>query len=94
MSVGTDTKKNETIKIRVSKDQKDLFKDVATKKGISVTELLIVGTEELIAKEKFKNKEIEVITPRIDRLEKELEIVKSKMEHRKQATNKFKWIRF
>lgn len=92
--MGTDTKKNETIKIRVSKDQKDLFKDVATKKGISVTELLIVGTEELIAKEKLKNKEIEVITPRIDRLEKELEIVKSRMEHRKQATKKFKWIRF
>lgn len=92
--MGTDTKKNETIKIRVSKDQKDLFKGVATKKGISVTELLIVGTEELIAKEKFKNKEIEVITPRIDRLEKKLEIVKSRMEHRKQATKKFKWIRF
>lgn len=92
--MGADTKKNETIKIRVSKDQKDLFKDVATKKGISVTELLIVGTEELISKEKLKNKEIEVITPRIDRLEKELEIVKSRMEHRKQATKKFKWIRF
>ncbi|WP_040191075.1 type II toxin-antitoxin system TacA family antitoxin [Clostridium culturomicium] len=89
--MGTDTKKNETIKIRVSKEQKDLFKYVATQKNMTLTELLIVGTEELINKENLKSKEIEIVTPRVERLEREFEIIKARMEDRKQATKKFKW---
>ncbi|MEG1287646.1 MAG: hypothetical protein RSD13_06290 [Clostridium sp.] len=89
--MGTDSKKDEMIKIRVCKEQKELYKVIAATKGLSLTGLLIVGTEEFIAKEKLRDKEIEIAAPRVDRLEKELEIIKVRMKDRKQATKKFKW---
>ncbi|MGL5328563.1 MAG: hypothetical protein ACRDD7_04785 [Peptostreptococcaceae bacterium] len=89
--MGTDFKKDEMIKIRVSKEQKALYKAVAANKGISLTELLIVGTEEFIEKGSLKAREIEIVAPRVERLEKELEIIKSRMKDRKKSTKKFKW---
>lgn len=94
MYVGTDTKKDSFIKIRVSQEKKELYKEYAVVKGISLTELLCVGTEELIARDKMKHKEAELIEPRLERLEKELTEVKKKMEQRKQArTKSFKWFK-
>lgn len=90
--MGTDIKKDSFIKIRVSQEQKELYKEYAEAKGISLTELLIVGTEDLIAKDKIRHKELNILEPRLQRLEKELEAVKKKMEERKQIRKKgFKW---
>ena len=38
--------KNDYIKIRVSTEQKELFKAIAKKKKISMSEFIIVATEE------------------------------------------------
>lgn len=92
--MGTDIKKDSFIKIRVSQEQKELYKEQAVQKGMSLTELLCVSTDELIARDKIKIKEVQKLEPRIERLAKELELVKKKMEQRKQITTKrFKWFR-
>ena len=43
--------KDDYIKVRVSKEQKKLFKRVAELKGITMTELLVGGTEERALRE-------------------------------------------
>ena len=46
--------KDDYIKIRVSKEQKALFKDIAKKKKVSMSEFMIVATEEKALREKEK----------------------------------------
>ena len=46
--------KDDYIKIRVSKEQKKLFKDIAKKKNISMSKFIIVSTEERALREKEK----------------------------------------
>ena len=46
--------KNDYIKIRVSTEQKELFKAIAKKKKISMSEFIIVATEERALREKEK----------------------------------------
>ena len=43
--------KDDYIKVRVSKEQKKLFKKVAELKGITMIELLVGGTEERVLRE-------------------------------------------
>ncbi|MFR2389572.1 hypothetical protein [Intestinibacter bartlettii] len=43
--------KDAYIKVRVSKEQKKLFKKVAELKGITMIELLVGGTEERVLRE-------------------------------------------
>ena len=38
--------KNDYIKVRVSTEQKILFKDIAKKKKVSMSEFILVATEE------------------------------------------------
>ena len=45
--------KDDYIKIRVSKEQKALFKDIAKKKNISMSKFIIVSTEERALREKL-----------------------------------------
>lgn len=49
--VGTMAIKDAYIKVRVSKEQKKLFKKVAELKGITMIELLVGGTEERVLRE-------------------------------------------
>lgn len=89
--MGTDTKKNSFIKIRVSQEQKELYKEYAAQKNMTLTDLLFVSTEEFMAREKIKHKENEKLELRLQRLEKELDGVKAKMEKRRNAVKRFKW---
>lgn len=89
--MGMGLKKDETIKIRVSSDQKKIFKDVATKKNIYMSELLIVCTENVIEKEQLKSLEYEITKPRIEELELKLSILKARMEERKKSKKKSIW---
>ena len=48
--------KNDYIKVRVSTEQKILFKDIAKKKKVSMSEFILVATEEKALREiKTKN---------------------------------------
>lgn len=72
--------KNDYIKVRVSKEQKELFKRVAEMKGTTMTELLVVGTEQRALKEINKNEGTESLEQRVAEVEKKLQEIKAKME--------------
>lgn len=89
--MGTRLKKDATIKIRVSNEQKRLFKNVATKKNISMSELLIGCTENVIEKERLRSLEQERTRPRVEEFETKIQKIKARMEERKQSKNKSIW---
>ena len=72
--------KNDYIKVRVSKEQKELFKKVAEMKGITMTELIVVGTEQRALKEINKNEGTESLELRVVEIDKKLQDLKLKME--------------
>ena len=57
--------KDDYIKVRVSKEQKKLFKRVAELKGITLTELLVGGTEERALREINKIEGAESLEERV-----------------------------
>lgn len=74
------TIKNDYIKVRVSTEQKILFKDIAKKKKVSMSEFILVATEEKALREKEKIGGIENLEIRVTELEKKLQEIKLKME--------------
>lgn len=83
--MSTKIKKDEFIKVRVTKEQKELFKEVAKELGITMTDLFVVGTEE------FAKSKLETIKARALRMEGQIKIL------RKKLTGKWKnncWILF
>ena len=72
--------KDDYIKVRVSKEQKKLFKRVAELKGITLTELLVGSTEEIALKEQKKLENKESLEQRVVEVEKKLQEIKLKME--------------
>ena len=79
--------KDDYIKIRVSKEQKALFKDIAKKKKVSMSEFMIVATEEkaLREKEKFEGS----LELRVIKIEKKLQEIKVKMEGQRSKKKSF-----
>ena len=75
--------KDDYIKIRVSKEQKALFKDIAKKKKISMSEFMIVATEERALREKEKFEGTKSLELRVSELEQKLQEIKLKMERSK-----------
>lgn len=80
MGVGTIAIKDDYIKVRVSKEQKNLFKKVAELKGITMTELLVGGTEERALRELDKIEGTKNLELRVSELEKKLQGIRVKME--------------
>lgn len=80
--------KNDYIKVRVSKEQKELFKRVAELKGITMTELLVVGTEEKVLKELDKIEGTESLEIRVAEVERKLQEIKVKMESQRTSRKK------
>ena len=72
--------KDDYIKIRVSKEQKALFKDIAKKKNISMSKFIIVSTEERALREKEKFEGTNSLELRVSELEKKLQEIKFKMD--------------
>ena len=72
--------KNDYIKVRVSTEQKILFKDIAKKKKVSMSEFILVATEEKALREKEKIEGTENLDLRVTELEKKLQEIKLKME--------------
>ena len=72
--------KNYYMKVRVTTEQKKLFKDIAKKKKVSMSEFIIVATEEKALREKEKLEGTKSLELRVDELEKKLQELKLKME--------------
>ena len=89
--------KDDYIKVRVSKEQKKLFKRVAELKGITMTELLVGGTEERALREINKIEGTESLELRVAEVEKKLQEIKAKMESQSLKKKSFlkifsKWV--
>ena len=81
--MGTLAIKDDYIKVRVSKEQKKLFKRVAELKGITLTELLVGGTEEIALREIHKIEVSESLEQRVAEVERKLQEIKLKMENQR-----------
>ena len=81
--------KDDYIKLRVSKEQKKLFKDIANKKNISMRKFIIVSTEERALREKEKFEGTKSLELRVSELEQKLQEIKLKMERSKADKKKF-----
>ena len=68
--------KNDYIKILVNTGQKELFKDIAKKKKVSMSEFIIVATEEKALREKEKFEGTKSLEFRISELDKKLQEIK------------------
>ena len=83
--------KNDYIKVRVSTEQKILFKDIAKKKKVSMSEFILVATEEKALREKEKIEGTENLDLRVTELEKKLQEIKLKMESQRTEKNRKKF---
>ena len=72
--------KDDVIRVRVSKEQKELFKSIAKRKKVSMSEFIVVATEERALKEQEKLKNKESLEKRAEYLESKLQEIKAKME--------------
>ncbi|MGL5354670.1 MAG: DUF1778 domain-containing protein [Clostridium sp.] len=72
--------KDEVIRVRVSKEQKELFKNIAKGKKVSMSEFMVVATEERALKEQEKLENKESLEQRVEDLESKLQDIKAKME--------------
>ena len=79
--------KNDYIKVRVSTEQKIFFKDIAKKKKVSMSEFILVATEEKALREKEKIEGTENLDLRVTELEKKLQEIKLKMESQRTEKN-------
>ena len=91
IEVGTMAIKNDYIKVRVSTEQKILFKDIAKKKKVSMSEFILVATEEKALREKEKIEGTENLDLRVTELEKKLQEIKLKMESQRTEKNRKKF---
>lgn len=88
-AMGTMGKKEEFIKVRVTKEQKELFKQAAKLKGVTMTELLVVGTEERALKEVEKVLKKDQLEKRVDDLENKIQDLKRKMDSKDMKKKSF-----
>lgn len=86
--MGTKSIKDDTIKVRLTKEQKELFKLIAKSKGITLSELVVVGTDEFCKRQKEKLDFKEVLEERSKRTdEKLIEIKERNLKKEKQLSN-------
>ena len=65
-------KKDDYIRVRVTTEQKRLFKDVATERGTNMTEMMVVATENLVKRHREKMLSQKDIEDRAVRTDKKL----------------------
>lgn len=81
--------KDDVIRVRVSKEQKELFKSIAKEKNISMSEFMVVATEQKALREKEKIEGTKSLELRVSELEKKLQAVKLKMENQRGEKKNF-----
>lgn len=79
-------KKDDYIRVRVTTDDKKIFKEVATDLGVSMSELMIVATKNVVRKHKEKLLSQNDIEQRAINTEDKLQEVKMKMMSRRERS--------
>ena len=84
--------KDDIIRVRVSKEQKEFFKRIAKRKKVSMSEFMVVATEERALKEQEKLENKESLEQRVAEFEKKLQdALLISMKH---YDNKYKSIKY
>lgn len=78
--MATKEAKTEVIRVRVSLEQKNKFKKLAEKKGVTVSEIICSYIEKEIELQEFRNKFSEKIEKRIVATDKKLLKLKEKLK--------------
>lgn len=78
--MATKEAKTEVIRVRVSLEQKNKFKKLAEKKGVTVSEIICSYIEKEIELQEFRNKYSEKIEKRIVATDKKLFKLKEKLK--------------
>ncbi|BDC03462.1 hypothetical protein [Clostridium perfringens] len=86
----TSGKKDEYIKIRVTKEQKELFKSLSKELGITMTDLLIIGTEEYAKVKLERIRSSNQIEIRAAKMENQIQVLKDRLEERKKTNKSYK----
>lgn len=86
--------KTEAIKIRVSKEQKDLIKRVAQLEDTTMSDFVLTHIEHLAANKELDIKNKEIIEKRIQRTEENIQKIKENLKNRKESNeNKQNWLK-
>jgi len=86
--------KDAVIRVRVSKEQKDLFKSISKEKKVSMSEFIVVATEDRALKELDKVVATKDLELRVEELEKKLQEIKLKMESKREKKSKKGFLKF
>ena len=86
----TSGKKDEYIKIRVTKEQKELFKSLSKELGITMTDLLIIGAEEYAKIKLERMRSSNQIEIRAAKMENQIQVLKDRLEERKKINKPYK----
>lgn len=89
--MATKVVKDEVMRVRVTKEQKEKLKRIAKVKGKTLSEILSVATEHEIKKFEEQNKFYDEINRRFVATEKRLQEIKRKLEERKDKREKNLW---
>ena len=80
--------KQEEIKIRLTKEQKDLIKRVAKQEGTTMSEFILRYMEPIALAKEFDFQHKDIIETRIENTEFKIQNLKRNMENRKVNKNK------
>lgn len=87
-------KKSEVVQIRLTKEQKELFKEVAKELETNMSELMIVATEKTVKRYKEKMSLQEELTDRAIQTEKKLSVITDRIRRKNYSKKDTKKRRF
>lgn len=75
--------KDDYVKVRLPREQKELLRRVADQKNMTMSEFVLVATDKAVLKELEKATELKDLEPRVQRLDRTIEVVKARMDERR-----------
>lgn len=82
-------KKDDYVKVRLPREQKELLRSIADKKNMTMSEFVLVATDKAVSMEIEKAVELQDLEPRVERLERAMEVVKARMDERRKISKSF-----
>lgn len=79
-------KKDDYVKVRLPREQKELLRSIADKKNMTMSEFVLVATDKAVSMEIEKAIELQDLEPRVERLERAMEVVKARMDERRKIS--------
>lgn len=91
--MGTKSIKDDNIKVRLTKEQKELFKEIAKSKGITLSELIVVGTDEFCKRQKEKLDFKDILEARAKSTDEKLIKLREKNLNKEKKLSRFSFLK-